>query len=92
MAHPVPVPQTMAALLEIVECHSQDSWIRIAAILAWAARQPDSAAKLPDAWHAEMEREEYHPGTDALDEAVRVGRKLRDLKFVPMPKSRWDVA
>lgn len=92
MAHPVPVPQTVAELLEAVECASRDPWIRIAAILAWAARQPDSAAKLPEGWHAEMEQGEYHPGTDALDEAVRVGRKIRDLKFIPMPKSRWDVA
>lgn len=92
MAHNVSVPRSMRDVLRILNCESDDPWVRIGAVLAWAARQPDAAEKMPAEWHEEMERDDYHPGTDAFDEAIRAGRVLRDIKFIPMPGSKWDTA
>ena len=87
-----PIPRSGAQLLEILQV-PQDAEPKTVktSLLAWAARQPDAVETMPAEWITEFQELGNWPGNNAMLEAIRVGRVIRDFGgFVPMPGSRWD--
>ena len=81
----------MHELLEILGAGDGDEWEKIAALLAFAGRQPDFAEKFSDDWHQQLDAIGAHPGMRLWEVAIRTGRKIRDeYRFIPQPGSRFD--